>query len=71
VSEADPLVESVNLFDLYRGTPVPEGYKSLAFSVSLRAPDRTLSEEEANEIFSKIVRALSERVGAKLRDGRA
>ncbi|HIE05027.1 MAG TPA: phenylalanine--tRNA ligase subunit beta [Candidatus Latescibacteria bacterium] len=69
-SEADPLVESVDLFDLYCGTPIPEGYKSLAFSVSLRAPDRTLSDEEANEICSKIVRALSERVGAKLRDGR-
>ncbi|RKY61834.1 MAG: phenylalanine--tRNA ligase subunit beta [Candidatus Latescibacterota bacterium] len=67
VLKADPLVESVRLFDLYRGAPIPEGHKSFAFSVSLRAPDRTLSDEEANEACSNIVRVLKERFGARLR----
>ncbi|MFY0406023.1 phenylalanine--tRNA ligase subunit beta [Solicola sp. PLA-1-18] len=40
------LLESVRLFDVYTGHPVPEGQKSLAFALRLRAPDRTLSDEE-------------------------
>ncbi|HID09759.1 MAG TPA: phenylalanine--tRNA ligase subunit beta [Candidatus Latescibacteria bacterium] len=67
VLNADPLVESVRLFDLYLGVPIPKGHKSFAFSVSLRAPDRTLSDEEANRICSNIVRVLGERFGARLR----
>ncbi|TFI18259.1 hypothetical protein E4A41_14855, partial [Micrococcus endophyticus] len=43
---AGELLESVELFDVYRGPGVPEGSKSLAFSLRFRAPDRTLTAEE-------------------------
>ena len=45
---AGPTLESLTLFDLYRGTPVPAGQRSLAFTLTFRAGDRTLSGEEVN-----------------------
>jgi hypothetical protein len=43
----EPLVESVTLFDVYRGPPLPAGRKNLAFAISYRAPDRTLTDASA------------------------
>jgi phenylalanyl-tRNA synthetase beta chain len=47
-------LESVTVFDLYRGTGLPEGKKSLAFSLVFRASDRTLTDDEVNTVFQKI-----------------
>ncbi|MDR2674199.1 MAG: phenylalanine--tRNA ligase subunit beta [Opitutaceae bacterium] len=50
-------VESVTLFDLYEGGPgknLPDGKKSLALSLTFRAPDRTLTDDEVNAAFSKL-----------------
>lgn len=58
---------SVRLFDIYEGDQVPEGKKSLAFALELRAVDRTLTDAEAAEVRDRIVAALSERLGAQLR----
>ncbi|HXF36577.1 MAG TPA: phenylalanine--tRNA ligase subunit beta, partial [Actinomycetota bacterium] len=63
------LVGGCVLFDVFRGGPVPEGRKSLAFQVDLRAPDRTLTDQEADAVQEGIVRALRERFGAELRAG--
>ena len=46
IAGASDLIESVRLFDVYTGDQVPAGHKSLAFALRLRAPDRTLTEEE-------------------------
>ncbi len=54
------LAESVRLFDVYRGDKLPEGKKSLAFSVTYRAPDRTLTDDEVDRVH----RAAVERVAA-------
>ncbi len=59
-------LEKLTLFDVYRGKGVPEGKKSVAFSLTFRAPDRTLSDQEVNGILDKIVNALG-KIGAKLR----
>ncbi|HEX2032149.1 MAG TPA: phenylalanine--tRNA ligase subunit beta [Actinomycetota bacterium] len=59
VDEAGPLLDRVLLFDVFEGPPVPEGRKSLALHVDFRAPDRTLTDEEADER----VRAITERLG--------
>ncbi|MEO2083838.1 MAG: phenylalanine--tRNA ligase subunit beta, partial [Desulfurobacteriaceae bacterium] len=59
-------VEKVVLFDVYEGKGVPKGKKSIAFSITFRAPDRTLSDEEVNGIVSDIIERLS-KLGAKLR----
>jgi len=50
-----------------RGGPIPEGRKSLAFSVEFRAADRTLTDQEAEAAVGAIVRGLSDRYGAELR----
>jgi phenylalanyl-tRNA synthetase beta chain len=48
------LLDRVTLFDVYRGSPLEKGKKSLAFNVSYRRQDRTLTEEEANKVHEKI-----------------
>jgi phenylalanyl-tRNA synthetase beta chain len=61
------LVRSVTLFDVYEGSPVPEGKRSIAFSVTYRANDRTLTDEEVNSVHSAIRQALEDKLGATLR----
>ncbi len=61
------LVESLRLFDVYRGPQVGDGKKSLAFTLRLRAPDRTLTAEEAVAVRDGAVRVAAERTGAVLR----
>jgi phenylalanyl-tRNA synthetase beta chain len=63
------LVDTVVLFDVFRGGSIPDGKKSLAFSVDFRAPDRTLTDEEAEQAVAAIVARLAEDFGAELRAG--
>ncbi len=65
---AAELLESVELFDVYRGAPVLPGYKSLAFSLVYRRPDRTLKEDEVNELNTKMLTALKDEYNAVLRE---
>ena len=65
--EASPLIESVRLFDLYTGDQVPAGKKSLAFALRLRAPDRTLTDDDIREARDAAVAAVADAVGATLR----
>lgn len=60
------LVEQVTLFDLYEGAQIPAGNRSLAFTITYRHPDRTLTEAEINAAHSRIEKALS-KLGAVLR----
>jgi phenylalanyl-tRNA synthetase beta chain len=64
---AGELLESVRLFDVYVGPPVPEGQRSLAYSLTLRAPDRTLTGEEAVAVRQAAVEEVGRRTGAVLR----
>jgi len=64
---AGPLLESVRLFDLYTGTQVGAGKKSLAFALRLRASDRTLSAAEAAAARDAAVARAATEVGATLR----
>ena len=64
---ASPLLEKVELFDIYEGAQVLAGFKSLSYNVSLRAKDHTLSEEEINKVRGDLLAAL-EKIGVKLRD---
>jgi phenylalanyl-tRNA synthetase beta chain len=63
----EPLVERVTLFDVYRGAPLPAGKKNLAFAIAYRAPDRTLTDAEADAAHARIVQRLAAKVGAELR----
>ena len=64
---AGKLLRSVKLFDIYRGKVVAEGKKSMAFSLELRADDRTLTDADSEDVISKVLCALSEKLGAALR----
>ena len=64
---AGKLLRSVKLFDIYRGTGVPEGKKSMAFSLELRADDRTLTDADTEGITTKVLAALKEKLDAVLR----
>ena len=65
---AGELLESVQLFDVYRGAPVLPGYKSVAFSLTYRSKERTLKEEEVNEINTKVLVQLKDSYNAVLRE---
>ena len=62
-----PELAGARLFDLYRGEQVPEGHKSLAYGLDLRAEDRTLTDVEASQVRERVVRALHDQAGAELR----
>ena len=60
------VLEDYKLFDLYEGEQIQEGYKSMAYSVTLRAGDRTLEEKDVAAVMKKILHGL-ESLGIKLR----
>ncbi|MGY2081346.1 phenylalanine--tRNA ligase subunit beta [Modestobacter sp. SYSU DS0657] len=64
---AGDLLEELRLFDVYAGSQVPEGHRSLAYAFTFRAPDRTLTGEEAKVAFDRAVSLAGEAVGAVLR----
>lgn len=66
-SAAGPLLEDLVLFDVYRGAPVPEGHRSLAFSLTFRSPERTLAEDEVVSAMEAIEREVTTRFGATVR----
>ncbi len=61
------LLEQAEMFDIYRGTQLPEGKKSVAFSLVFRNPDRTLSDEDVNPVMKKILDACEHACNATLR----
>lgn len=65
-SAAGKVIEKIELFDVYRGKQIEQGKKSVAFSVSMRAQDRTLTDEEADSAVTKILKVLKN-IGAELR----
>ncbi len=61
------LLTSAEVFDVYRGPQVGEGRQSIAVHLAFQAPDRTLTDADADAARSRIVGALAERFGAELR----
>ncbi len=60
-------VTNVRLFDIYRGGQIETGKKSLAYSLTYQAPDKTMTDAEAAAIRNKIVKRLEQEIGARLR----
>jgi phenylalanyl-tRNA synthetase beta chain len=61
------LIEDVEVFDQYRGAPIPDGKKSLAYTISYRADDRTLTDSEVNQLHQQLAARIGELFGAQLR----
>ncbi len=62
-----PLLEESKLFDIYKGKQIPEGCKSMAYSLTFRANDKTLTDPEVNKVYDKILKDLKETLNAELR----
>jgi phenylalanyl-tRNA synthetase beta chain len=64
---AGDVLERRDVFDVFTGDPIPPGRKSLALRLTLRAPDRTLTDEEVAPIRRDIVERVTAVTGASLR----
>lgn len=60
-------LESLQLFDVYQGKQIEEGYKSVAYAITFRATDRTLAEEEINGAMKRILKGLEAELGVTIR----
>jgi phenylalanyl-tRNA synthetase beta chain len=67
VAAGGPLLREVEVFDLYRGAPVPEGKKSLAFGLTFQSPGKTLSDDLVAKQVTRIVGRLRKELGAEIR----
>ena len=69
IMEADVrvILENVELFDVYRGAGIPEGKKSMAYSYTLRAEERTLTDEDITFAMNALIKALKAGLDADLR----
>ncbi len=63
-----PLIEDVSVFDSYRGVNIPAGKKSLAFSILYRSKEKTLTDEEVEDLHASLVRHILEKTGGELRE---
>ncbi|MCX8108281.1 MAG: phenylalanine--tRNA ligase subunit beta [Verrucomicrobiae bacterium] len=64
-----PFLESVELFDVFRGKHVPPGHKSMAYALMYRSQERTLTDEEVNAAHQQVVNHLKQALNAVVREG--
>ncbi|MGL5245550.1 MAG: phenylalanine--tRNA ligase subunit beta, partial [Sarcina sp.] len=62
------LVETVKLFDVYKGAQIPEGKKSIAYAIVYRDLNKTLTDKDVNKVHDKILKTLEHKLGALLRE---
>ena len=62
------ILKKVKLFDIYRGKQVEEGKKSVAFALTYRHDDRTLTDEDVSKAHEKVLQALKDKLGINLRE---
>ena len=66
-ANGEDILEGYKLFDVYKGSQIAEGYKSIAYSITYRSKDKTLTDEDVNKVHHNIIRELEEKLDAKLR----
>lgn len=67
IKKQSPIIEAVGLVDVYRGSGIPDHHKSVTLSITLRAPDKTLSSEHADDVMKVVEKVLREEFGGVLR----
>lgn len=67
-SAGGKILKNIKLFDVYRGPQVGENKKSVAFALTYRHDDRTLTDEDVNKVHDKILKTLKEKLDVTLRD---
>jgi phenylalanyl-tRNA synthetase beta chain len=68
LSLKEPLIEEIELFDLYSGKPIPAGKKNLGVRIHYRSNDKTLSDEQVNPIQEDLLNRILKKFGATLRE---
>lgn len=68
IRESSDLLESIEMFDVYRGKPVPDGKKSVGFNLVYRGADHTLTDEEVSKVHERVVKTLQSELHVALRD---
>ena len=68
---AGALAAKIDVFDYFKGSPVPKGKKSLSFRIYYQAKDRTLQNEEVNKLHFEIIDSLNLSFGAELPKAKA
>ena len=66
-SFASELIETVSIFDVYRGAHIPDGKKSLALNIVYRSRQRTLTDDEVERVHTELVDSVLQRTGGQLR----
>ena len=66
-ANGEDILESYQLFDVYKGAQIEEGHKSIAYSITYRSKEKTLTDEDVAKVHDKIVSELSEKLNANLR----
>ncbi|MEG0050941.1 MAG: phenylalanine--tRNA ligase subunit beta [Terrisporobacter sp.] len=66
-TNGEDILEGYNLFDVYKGSQIADGYKSIAYSITYRSKDKTLTDDDVNKVHQNIIRELEEKLDAKLR----
>ncbi len=64
----EKLIEHTEIFDIYRGESIEEGYKSVALSITYRSPNKTLTEKNVEKVHAKIVKMLTTKFEGQFRD---
>ena len=67
ITGISPLIRSTKAFDVYKGEKLPAGKKSIAFATAIRSDEKTLTDDEANEISANIISAVEKGFAAELR----
>ena len=67
IKDLDRNIRSVNIFDVFEGGNLPSDKKSIAINVSLQAEDRTLSDNDLNQISKKIIKEVENKTGGNIR----
>lgn len=67
-SAGEPLVESAEIFDLYRGDAIAAGHKSVAISMTYRSPEQTLDDSVVNTVHQRLIKMLEDQFHGRLRD---
>ena len=67
IKDLDRNIRSVNIFDVFEGGNLPPDKKSIAINVSLQAEDRTLSDNDLNQISEKIIKEVENKTGGNIR----
>ena len=61
------MLTNVEVFDVYEGKNIEESKRSIAYSLSFGKTDRTLTDEEVNDVMNKVIETLQNKIGAELR----